>query len=162
MDENRIRQIIQEEINGYMDRQQYNFSRIPSHEHNGIDSPVLIAPTISYIGFVPYMADPLLEYILPANWSVRYDSTGFYTIIHNLGKISENNFYTVTTNATQSTGVIVVPVISMFENEVTIAWFDSTLGTLGLKPVDTSFNFILTTGNNKSPLKVGYITRNVI
>jgi hypothetical protein len=138
---------------------QFAVPKVPYHEHNGVDSPSLNPPVATYIGFVPYdITDVTLQYILPGGWSLRYDGVGIYTIIHNLGKISNQNFYAFVANATQSTNVVVIPVITTFENEVTATWFDVD----GVTKKDTSFNFILTIGNKKLPAQTGYVTRNVI
>ena len=50
MTEDQIKQIIQNEIKNYMDIQQYNFGRIQSHSHDGVDSPLLktSTPVVSY------------------------------------------------------------------------------------------------------------------
>lgn len=41
MDEQKLRQIMREEIANYMIMKQYNISKIPNHEHNGNDTPKL-------------------------------------------------------------------------------------------------------------------------
>lgn len=38
MDENKIRNIVNQEIHSYMDRKQFSVSKIPSHTHNGTDT----------------------------------------------------------------------------------------------------------------------------
>ena len=206
----------------------YGVAKVPLHYHNGIDSPFLINPAVTYIGFIPYdggeytvqttgsisggatsatlvnawngsgvftvtfsngqqksvtftdastaitwtgglssgasstltVGNPLLQFVLPGSWASRRDDTGVYTITHNLGEASNINFYSVVASATQSTNVYVTPVVSLFENEVTLSWGYYDYTTLANIPVDTSFTFQLVTGNNRSPIKTQYTTRN--
>ena len=37
MEEENTRKIVQEEINSYMTRKQYSYSKIPTHAHTGLD-----------------------------------------------------------------------------------------------------------------------------
>lgn len=37
MDEAKIKTLVQQEIQAYMNNKQFNYSKIPNHEHNGID-----------------------------------------------------------------------------------------------------------------------------
>lgn len=64
MDEKQIRQIVQEEINQYMIVKQYNISKIPGHEHNGVDTVKLptssMVDAISVTGTVGGVLDPLI------------------------------------------------------------------------------------------------------
>lgn len=48
MDEQRIRQIIQEELNNYAIRNQYAVSRIPAHNHDGLGSIKVDANNLDY------------------------------------------------------------------------------------------------------------------
>lgn len=139
------------------EQNQYGVPKVAYHVHNGIDSPVLVPLSITYIGFVPYdPTDDTLPYALPAGWSVAHLATGVYEITHNLGNTSDVNFYSFVADATQSTNQVCSPVISMFDNLVYAIWFDNADA-----PVDTSFTFNLTTGNNKLPIQPRYITRNM-
>lgn len=47
MDENEVRQIVQEEIEKAAQQAQYGVSRVPVHTHNNIDSPNLNQPSIT-------------------------------------------------------------------------------------------------------------------
>lgn len=47
MDEKEIRRIMQEEIRQYMTNKQYTYSKIPSHSHTGIDSPLITAVNLT-------------------------------------------------------------------------------------------------------------------
>lgn len=55
MDEQKLHQMIQHEIENYMSRKQYTLSRIPNHTHNGVDcvrinpADLLGFPTVSVI-----------------------------------------------------------------------------------------------------------------
>ena len=99
------------------------------------------------------------QFILPGQWSVIKNSLGIYTITHNLGKESNTNFYSCICNPIQSTNNPCAPIVSMFENEVTINWFRTDTGTFAR--TDTSFTFQLATGNNVAPFRTQYVTRNV-
>ena len=46
MDEQKIQNLIQQEIKSYMDRNQYSVSKIPNHYHNGSDSPKISTSSI--------------------------------------------------------------------------------------------------------------------
>lgn len=141
---------------------QFGVAKVPYHIHNGTDSPEIVSPSVSYIGFIPYEAPydttATLQFCIPGGWSARQDSTGVYTVVHNLGGITNSNFYSFVANATQSTNNVVTPVVTMFENEVTVSWFD----TATQLAIDTSFCFILTTGNNRGPFRPQYVTKNMI
>jgi len=139
---------------------QYGVSKVPLHYHNGVDSPVIIRPDVTYIGFVPYEppydTTTAYQFVLPGGWSAVRNGTGDYTITHNLGLASNINFYSVVAQATQSTNEKVASVLSMFENTFDLLWFRCTDGVA----VNTSFTFQLVTGNNTSPFKTQYVTRN--
>jgi len=139
---------------------QYGVSKVPLHYHNGIDSPQLIRPDVTYIGFVPYEPPydntATLQLVLPGGWTYERAATGQYTVTHNLGNASDINFYSVITQPVQSTNEKCVSVVSMFENTFDVFWFKISDGTA----VNTSFTFQLVTGNNKTPFKTQYITRN--
>lgn len=153
MDEARIRAIARQEIQTASAAARFQLSPNNRHVHNNVDAPYVFLPYAVYAGFVPYdLTASGLESILPNGWTVRYDATGYYTIVHNLG----TSLYALVADATQSTNAVVSPVVSPFDNEVTVAWFDNTDTA-----TDTSFNFVLVQVNNKSDTFPTYNAKNV-
>lgn len=63
LDENKTRQIAQEEITKYMNNKQYTYSKIPAHEHTGYDAPKISMSNLVYainqsFLLVAYSANP--------------------------------------------------------------------------------------------------------
>lgn len=143
MNEQQIRALIKSEIQQAANANRFQLASIPRHIHNGIDSPTAFQPILTYVGMVgvPINTDPVTVNILPTGWTVRYDGTGSYAIVHNLGTV---NYITIATCA-QSTNVFGAAVVEAFPNEVSIAWGDISTGT----KADTGFVFTLTMYNNK-------------
>jgi hypothetical protein len=122
-----------------------------------VDNLIVPPPFYSFMGFIPYEQDSLLELSLPSGWSLRYDSTGVYTIIHNLSSKYGIKLYSIVACPAQSTNAVVSCVISTFKDETTISWFDTATQTVA----DTSFMFIITTGTNPNIGSVPYLARNI-
>lgn len=66
MDETIYRKIAQEEIQKYMNVKQYTYSKVPSHEHNGVDTSRiniknLVMGVNQCSGLVSYSANPAVE-----------------------------------------------------------------------------------------------------
>lgn len=155
MNDQQIMDAIRREVQAQNSASRFQLNPVQQHTHSGgADGPPVFQPTVTYAGWVPYdiTATQLLGLILPAGWTLRYDGTGQYTVIHNLGTL----LYTVTAACTQSTNVVAVPVVSFFANEVSIYWFDATSGAVLGDPVDTSFGFQLVQVNNKKTTPQGY------
>lgn len=153
MDKNSIVSLIKQTVAGLQSSARFQLSPNNRHVHNNVDAPFVFLPYTLYGGFVPY--DPTitsLESILPKGWTLRHDATGFYALVHNLG----TSLYTCVVTATQSTNMVVSAVVSSFENEVEIGWFDSSSS-----PQDTSFNFILMEVTNSNASFPTYSVKNV-
>lgn len=94
MDENRIKQLIQQELQRSNNASRFTVNSIPQHTHDGINSPSIFSPTIIYTGYVP--ADGLVNnspfVFLPTGWTVELQVGYIYKITHNLN----TDFYTVT------------------------------------------------------------------
>lgn len=153
MNEEKIRQMIQDELKR---QSTYGDPTILPHDHDGNNSPSILAPTFTYIGFVPYTIDATLERALPKGWTITYFGSGTYQINHNLWTRQRVKFYSFIADATQSTNEKVAPVISSFPDVVSISWFRCTDGTA----VDTSFNFQLTIINTLIKNPVTYDIKN--
>lgn len=88
MDENRIRQIIQEEISRAAQEAQYSVTCVPTHTHNNIDSPNV--PQHGVVGFEAFdgiangVANPTL---------LQSQNLNFGDVIANLGGVQRMNVY---------------------------------------------------------------------
>ncbi len=142
MDEQQIRQIVQQEIQKSSNSSRFNVNSVPQIKINSLNTSNTPSTVFTYIGFVPYDGNiaGILEVILPLGWTVTHNGTGNYTVTHNLGTI----LYSVVASAAQSTNVKVSTVTTANENDVTFSWWDETGAAQ-----DTSFNFILTQISNK-------------
>lgn len=145
MDEQQVRVIVKQEIQAAASASRFQIGNIPRHIHNDTDSPLAFQPILTYVGLlgVGSATAPVTVNILPKSWTVRYDGTGEYTVIHNLGS---SIIYSCVASAAQSTNAFAPPVISGFANEVSFTWGD--ISNPGAK-IDTGFYFILTVVNNK-------------
>lgn len=138
-----IRALVQSEIQQANAYARYQLTPVQTHTHDGINSPNVFQPILTYVGTVGSGSaiDPVTVNILPVGWSITYVSSGTYTIIHGL----DTDFYTCVVNAYQSTNVFAVPVIETFAKETSIILADVATGA----KVDTGFTFSLTVVNNK-------------
>ncbi len=153
MNEQQIRQLIQQEIRGNETRSRFGIQSVPYHIHNNVDAPTVFTPYGLYAGFVPSDGDvnSILGCFLPSGWTLSTSSTGVYTIVHNLG----TNVYAVVADASQSTNEKVAPVVASDQtgSQFTISWFRCSDGT----SQDTSFTFILMQVNNSSTINTTYL-----
>lgn len=154
MNEQQIRQLIQQEIRGNESRSRFGIQSVPYHVHNNIDAPTVFTPYGLYAGFVPSDGDAnsILGCFLPSGWTLSTSSTGVYTVVHNLG----TSLYAVVADASQSTNEKVAPVVAPDQtgNQFTISWFRCSDGT----GQDTSFTFIVMQVNNRSATSANYFT----
>jgi hypothetical protein len=130
--EQQIIQMIQTEISKAGSNARFNVQGIPQHVHNNIDAPLVYQPILTYIGLVGLNGE---VGILPTGWTVIYNGTGNYSIVHNL-----NSFlYSV---IAFPVGVSAVGLATTDNNIAEFTWTDGSA-------VDTPFYFILTQVNNK-------------
>ncbi len=152
----KIRQIVQEEIRKNNNSSRFNVNPISQIKLNNLNVSASPASVITYIGFIPYDGgtDPTLKYLLPNGWTVTHPSDGNYLITHNLG----TQLYSIVITPAQSTNQPVFPFVDPFSNSVDISFIE----TFGVSPSfqDTSFNFVLVQINNKVAAFPKYDIRN--
>lgn len=150
MDENRIQQIVQREIQASAGRAMYAPTNIPFHVHNGVDSPIVFSPTNIYTGFIP--SDAVLNgsstggfIFIPQGWTASVDTGGtpiLYTVIHNLN----TSFYTVNCSLYGPEAVnAAIPNVVCLPDRFYVAWYDSALVSY-----QTDFSFQLIQINNST------------
>lgn len=144
MDDQKIRQIVRDELTRNNNGARFGVNNIPFHTHNGIDSPSIFSPTITYTGYIP--SDGLVNQtpfvFLPTGWTVELQfpgTTDIYKVTHNLG----TSFYSVVVNQVGPGGSTVVNQVVAYDNYFEVAWFNG--GTFYQK----DFFFTLTQVNNK-------------
>lgn len=71
-DEQRIREIVRDEIRAQGGRDTYSVSQIGRHIHNGFDAPYAFTPTQVFAGHIPYFNDPDLLTIYPKGWEIHH------------------------------------------------------------------------------------------
>jgi hypothetical protein len=111
----------------------FNIQNIPSHIHNGVDSPLVYQPVLTYGGSVTSGG---VSQFLPKSWTVK-GGGGTYTIIHNLNTL----LYVVNASA-QSGSIATSATLSL--NSFVVHTFSSG------GPTASAFTFTLTNLNNKS------------
>lgn len=144
MDDQKIRQIVRDEITRSTNGTRFGVQSIPFHTHNGTDSPSIFSPTITYTGFVPY--DGLVAntpfVFLPAGWTVELGAGNIYKITHNLS----TEYYSVTVCMTgPESNNDFTPITICQDNFFEISW-GQVSGGLHLQ---TDFHFQLVQVNNK-------------
>lgn len=150
MDEQKTRQIVQQEIQKHASDARFTLNSIPRHIHNDIDSPYVFQPILNYAGIVVWNGVTVIGATLPRGWSVSYVSTGKYIVTHGL---PASAIYVVNAIANQSTNMLVAAVVTYFVGSFSITWGDTTPAFY-----DTSFSFLLTVINNRSTQLPVYIT----
>lgn len=160
MDENKIRQIVREEINRNHGNSRFSLQSIPKHTHNGVDSVFVVQPTQTYIGLIlGGTVDPVeATVLLPKGWKLDINTTVgpttyTYVITHNLsssqgggGTVSKNAIYAVAIQINEADlYLIFAPSIQENADEFTVNFRQSTGGS-----VAPSFTFSLTVINNRS------------
>lgn len=131
----------------------YSTAKVPYHTHNGVDSPPIQQPTFTYLGLIGLTGS---IGILPNGWTVTYNGTGDYTIVHNLNTFA----YSVVASPTGLTAdVDITPGVNTSnQGEVEFSWFQAGTST----PQDTPFYFILTAISNKSIVPATYTATDYI
>jgi hypothetical protein len=145
MDEQRIRQIVRDEMGATGTRDTFNTLNIPRHVHNGVDAPTIFQPIMQYIGDIGYDGTVGL---LPQGWLCEHVGTGLYRITHNLGT---RNYSTVVSEIL-GPAVLIIPVVENFKNTIEL----SLLDPVAFAPADSSFVFTVTAVTNKSTNSPSY------
>lgn len=149
LDENRIRQIIQDEIKRNESSGRFGFKNIPFHTHNNVDSPSVFLPTITYTGFIP--SDVSLSgattngfIFIPEGWTASLDIANIYEVTHNLN----TDYYTVSASlyGPEAPNAL-VPNIICLPNSFTILWQDYLLVSY---QADFSFQLVQINNRNKA------------
>lgn len=144
MPDDKIRQIVQDEINRSGLRDAFGVANVPLHIHNGIDAPQAAQPQSIYTGIVSFEGRPFNGLPFPQGWAYDHVSTGQYSFLHNLA----SRMYTVVvfplfTNPPYDPMAIVPRagfVDSLRDNTFDVNFFSVADGS----PADTAFMFVLT------------------
>ena len=140
MDEQKIRSIVQQELQANRSGARFGLTPIQRHIHNNTDSPFAFQPILTYTGVIIY--DGTVG-SLPKGWTCVRNAVGAYSITHNLG--SDSN-YVVMTQELQSLNTVLTSVVSPFALQFDVTWWDISTAAAG----DTSFMFTVTVANNRS------------
>lgn len=70
MNEEKIRQIIRDEIDRSGNRDTYSVAQVPRHIHNGVDAPFAFTPSVTFAGFVLSTGIPTTPF--PKGWLVHH------------------------------------------------------------------------------------------
>ncbi len=141
MNEQQIRQLIQQEIQGHASSARFGLNSIPRHIHNNLDSPYVFQPILIYIGSIDGTGGVNL---LPNGWTLA-GGVGVYTVTHNLGS---DALYVVTASASADfgSGFDVVNISNPNGTSVTFQVFNPSTLSLSV----CNFFFSLTVINNRS------------
>jgi hypothetical protein len=144
MDENKIRQIVQQELQRNNNASRFTINSIPQHTHDGINSPSIFSPTITYTGFVPFdgvVANTPFVF-LPSGWQVELQVGNIYKITHNL----DTEYYSVMVCMTgPEASDLFVPITICQDNFFEISWSYNNVSLT----LQTDFHFTLVQVNNK-------------
>jgi|GEM_PF-4632268 len=145
-DDNKIRRIVQEELQKNQLRSAFKLQTIPLHRHDGVDSPNVFSPTITYTGFIPSDADLTGAttsgfVFVPQGWSATVNAT-VYEITHNLN----TDYYTVNCSlyGPEAPNAL-TPNIICLPNSFQVVWNDNLLISY-----EADFSFQLVQINNKA------------
>lgn len=146
MNEERVREIIRQEIQQADSKNRFTLTPINSHTHDGINSPTAFQPIITYVGFIGTLGE---AYYLPNGWSVTHPGTGEYHIT--LPSTNDTLVLAMSASAVNqntpplaSFPLYVVTIVD--ENTFGFTWYDGLTNT-GL---DVLFFFSFTIANNRS------------
>lgn len=139
-----LKQQIQQGIQQAASANRFQLSGIPRHVHNGIDSPVVFQPIITYVGLVSFLG---ISVFLPKGWTVAQGTVpGNYVVTHNLGP---GVLYTVSAIPSADSGSghdSISYSIGSNNNNVDFFIFNTTTGAASV----CDFQFTLTVVNNRS------------
>lgn len=137
MEDTRLRALIQEMIDTQQKKDLYGVAKVPFHTHNGIDSPTLQPTTVTTttIAYSGYINNDGTSTNVPTGWTSVKNSTGNYTITHNLG-ITTYNVVATSAGGAERT---------MANYGQTSTTFTINALNVGAGPsnIDTDFTFVL-------------------
>lgn len=140
-DEQRIRQIVQDEIRAQGNRDTFSGFQTTRHIHNGVDAPYVYDSNALFAGVIITSEFPAL---LPKGWTITKVATGTCDVTHNLGEVNQIVWVASAIGAGGAT--LPVPIIVGDKNRIEFAWFDANAAAA---PIDTTFFFIGLQVNNK-------------
>lgn len=150
MDEQKVRQIAKQEIVAHDSSARFSLNPIQRHTHNGVDSPPILSPIVTYIGIV----SPGFQAFLPKGWSIETSSTGVFTLRTDFS--IGTTFSVVAT--TELAGIIpsIINVVVYAVNEIEFDIVD-----LAGSFLDAKFYFNITVINSRSLTLPSYNTTNL-
>lgn len=144
MDKQEVIALIRSEMARADSANRFRLNPTNRHIHNGTDAPFAFQPAMNYGGIVQLDG---LGLALPTGWSVVYNGTGSYTIVHNLN----TTFYVAMVSPILS---ITLPIASVTpgDDRFDVTWTN----TQDDMASDTSFSFLLVdlTNRNDTPPKL--------
>lgn len=148
-DMQQIRNAMKEEIRISNSNLRFQLTPIHRHIHNGIDSPFIYNPILSYIGYVQLDGVVLA---VPQGWSVLKLSTGTYQITHNLN----TDLYVAVVSPILST-TLPVASVTPGRNLFDVQWTNTADNVNARAVVDTTFAFIVVTTTNRKTAPPSYV-----
>lgn len=154
MDENKVRQIIQEELQKFTQKSQYSVANVPIHTHNNIDSPNLIQHSVVGFQALPSVVDTTSKMPGIANPQfLNGQSLAFGDVFINTNSPQYTNIYTYplpiiygygTTTSDTLTAIVSTGAVSA---TLTGAW-GGTTGTYSVQFSSTEVRNVLFTNSS--------------
>lgn len=146
MNEQQIRQLVQQEIRNYTSGARFGLTTIPRHIHNNTDSPYAFQPILTYAGIINDDGTPIL---IPAGWTVVHNGTGSYSIFHHLNP-------SIYADPSPTFASVSVTPITRSSTAIPNAKCDASGIGVGMRDLagaglDNGFYFIFVVANNSSP-----------
>lgn len=156
MNDDRIRQIIRQEIQARDAHARFQLVPIQRHTHNNVDSPYTFQPVLTFGGYVrsdgnltKATGGVIASGVFPVGWTVTKNGTGLYQVNHNLG----TQQYAVT--AIPVDGAQFGTITSKIDDNFIFQGYNISAGAA--VAADTNFSFILTLLANTSQTLPSYI-----
>lgn len=135
MDENKIRQIIQEEIRRNSNQIRFGISAVPQVRQSTTNISANPSSVVTYVASLGAVAA-----IIPTGWSYEVIGTGDYLITHNLG----TNLYSAVVSPLTS-GSLPIASVTPGPNSISVTWSRADGGGT----VDTAYQLIVSQINNR-------------